>query len=80
MAEQEQTTQIKGSRKELIFNEADEEEEEVEEEEEEEVPLWQLQSNCEEIAGAECQPTVLRRRQTRQVQTCTVRTTSTHRA
>ena len=39
MAEREQTTQIKGNRKELIFNEADEEEEEVEEEEEEEVPL-----------------------------------------
>ena len=55
VAEQEQTTQIKGNRKELIFNEADEEEEErgeeergevEEEEEEEEVPLWQLQSNC----------------------------------
>ena len=48
MAEQEQTTQIKGNRKELIFNEADEEVEErgeeergevEEEEEEEEVPL-----------------------------------------
>ena len=38
VAEQEQTTQNKGNRKELIFNEADEEEEEV--------SLWQLQSNC----------------------------------
>ena len=60
MAEREQTTQIKDKIKELRFNEADEEEEEErdEKEEEEEVPLWQLQSNCGEIAGAECQPTV----------------------